>query len=93
MGYPKQYDEAWAATTAKPAYSWGIAPIHHGFFENGWCGALEAAARIIEQGGTAQDIRALAIYAEEPDDAAPETIRPHHERNVHDPDSINNEGL
>ncbi len=68
MGYPPEYDEAWEAMIAKGTY-WGLAPIHHGCFENGWKGALEAAARIIENGGGAEQIRALAIYTEDEDDA------------------------
>lgn len=69
IGYGPEYDQAWEAMTAKPAYSWGMAPIHHGVFENAWRSALENAALIIERGGTVEDIRALGIYREEPADA------------------------
>lgn len=65
MGYPKDYYEAWEEMTQKPAYSWGMAPIHHGVFENGWRSALARAVEIVESGGSADEIRALAIYAKE----------------------------
>jgi hypothetical protein len=66
VGYGPEYDAAWDAMTAKPAYSWGMAPIHHGVFENAWRAALEAAARIVERGGTVSEIRELAVYDETP---------------------------
>lgn len=67
IGYGPEYERAWESMTAKPAYSWGMAPIHHGVFENAWRSALEAAARIIERGGTAEGIRELAVYDETPE--------------------------
>lgn len=66
IGYGPEYDTAWEAMTAKPAYSWGMAPIHHGVFENAWRAALENAAQIIERGGTVEEIRALAVYDKTP---------------------------
>lgn len=65
IGYGPEYDAAWEAMTEKPHY-WGMAPIHHGVFENAWRSALEAAAQIIERGGTVQEIRELAVYDETP---------------------------
>lgn len=66
IGYGPEYERAWETMTAKPAYSWGMAPIHHGVFENAWRSALEAAVRIIERGGTVEEIRELAVYDETP---------------------------
>jgi hypothetical protein len=64
MGYPQEYYDAFAEMEKEP-WAWGLAPIHHGCFENGWAGAVEAAARLIEQGGGAAEIRALAVYTDQ----------------------------
>lgn len=64
MGYPAPYYESWDEMVATGRY-WGMAPIHHGVFENGWRKALEHAARIVEAGGSAAHIRDLAIYTKE----------------------------
>lgn len=66
-GYPKPYYDAWDAMIATGRY-WGMAPIHHGVFENGWKSALESAAKLAEHYPVlAAQIRALGVYAEEPE--------------------------
>jgi hypothetical protein len=66
VGYGPEYEAAWAAMIEKP-WAWGLAPIHHGCFENGWRGALIAAADIAHAAGAdgaAVEILALAHYDE-----------------------------
>lgn len=65
-GYPKPYYEAWDAMIATGAY-WGLAPIHHGCFENGWRGALKVAAEMVSKSNPelAAAIRELGIYTNE----------------------------
>lgn len=68
VGYGPEYDAAWEAMTEKP-WAWGLAPIHHGCFENGWRGALLAAAEIANDRGAtdaAVAIMALTNYDESP---------------------------
>ena len=71
MGYPPEYDVAWNRMLEKP-WAYGLAPIHHGCFENGWRGAALAAAQIAADAGRSdigEKILALGIYKEEEDDA------------------------
>lgn len=63
-GYPKPYYDAWDAMVATGRY-WGMAPIHHGVFENAWKSALESAARLAAHDpALAAEIRALGVYTE-----------------------------
>lgn len=66
VGYPQPYYAAFAEMEKKPSY-WGLAPIHHGCFENGWRGALVAAAVMADETDPilAARIRELGVYTNE----------------------------